>query len=260
MEIQDRIVSIIEAKGLNKKTFSEAVDIQPQTLHHIVGGRRTYPSYDVIRKILYTYSDISERWLLLGEGNMEKKIAPNIAPNSVLVHEQKVNYHTKVLPIQVDQDNNERIVYVPISARAGYKVGFSDPIYIEKLPSFNLPGHTHGTFRAFQVSGFSMYPTFNDNDIAIGQYVERVEHVYNNRVYLIVSKEDVLLKRVRLSISTKEIILLSDSEEFEPITVPFKEIKEIWCVTDKITKNMAPPSELEARVAKLEQKLSKIKR
>lgn len=187
-------------------------------------------------------------------------IAPNIAPNPVSVHEQKVNYHTKVLPIQVDQDNNERIVYVPISARAGYKVGFSDPIYIEKLPSFNLPGHTHGTFRAFQVSGFSMYPTFNDNDIAIGQYVERVEHVYNNRVYLIVSKEDVLLKRVRLSISTKEIILLSDSEEFEPITVPFKEIKEIWCVTDKITKNMAPPSELEARVAKLEQKLSKIKR
>ena len=70
MLVQDRILQIIESKGLNKNSFSNSIGIQPQTLHHIVGGRRTNPSFEVIERIISTYSDINAKWLITGEGSM----------------------------------------------------------------------------------------------------------------------------------------------------------------------------------------------
>jgi Helix-turn-helix. len=70
MNIQDRILEIIKIKGLNKNSFSSTTNIQPQTLHHIVSGRRTNPSFEVIHKIISTFSDINPRWFITGEGDM----------------------------------------------------------------------------------------------------------------------------------------------------------------------------------------------
>jgi DNA-binding XRE family transcriptional regulator len=70
MSVQDRILQIIATKGLNRNTFSNLIGVQPQTLHHIVAGRRTHPSYEVINKIISTFSDISAKWLITGTGDM----------------------------------------------------------------------------------------------------------------------------------------------------------------------------------------------
>lgn len=68
--IQERIKDLIEKKGLNKNSFSNMIGIQPQTLHHIVSGRMTKPSFEVIQKIVSTFSDINPAWLITGEGDM----------------------------------------------------------------------------------------------------------------------------------------------------------------------------------------------
>lgn len=72
MEIQDRILYLIELKGLNRNSFSKITGINPQTIHHIVTGRRTHPSFEVINKILSTFSDISSDWFILGIGEPNK--------------------------------------------------------------------------------------------------------------------------------------------------------------------------------------------
>jgi transcriptional regulator with XRE-family HTH domain len=68
--IQERIIKIIEAEGINRSNFSKKISIMPQTLHNIVSGRRTNPSYDIINSILKAYPNISARWLITGEGSM----------------------------------------------------------------------------------------------------------------------------------------------------------------------------------------------
>jgi Helix-turn-helix. len=80
MGIQDRILQIIEHSGLSRNAFSNKTGIQPQTLHHIVSGRRTKPSFDVLEKIATTFPEIDLTWLLTGEyemthTNVDKKMS-----------------------------------------------------------------------------------------------------------------------------------------------------------------------------------------
>jgi DNA-binding XRE family transcriptional regulator len=68
--IQERIRLIIEKKGLNQNSFSKKIGIQPQTLHHIIAGRLTNPSFEIIQKIISTFSDINPTWLITGNGDI----------------------------------------------------------------------------------------------------------------------------------------------------------------------------------------------
>lgn len=62
----------------------------------------------------------------------------------------------RTLVTTVDKTGRDNIVLVPIKAQAGYLQGAQQPEYIEHLPTFWLPGLNHGTYRAFEVSGYSM--------------------------------------------------------------------------------------------------------
>lgn len=66
--INERILSLIELKNLNKSSFCSKVEIKPQTLHNIISGRKTKPSFDVLKKILEHFSDVNAEWLIKGKG------------------------------------------------------------------------------------------------------------------------------------------------------------------------------------------------
>ncbi|MBU8893103.1 MAG: helix-turn-helix domain-containing protein [Bacteroidales bacterium] len=68
MNISERILHIIDLKGYNKNSFCIKTGIKPQTLHHIISGRKTNPSFNVIEKIASTFVDINTEWLITGSG------------------------------------------------------------------------------------------------------------------------------------------------------------------------------------------------
>lgn len=68
MSINERILHLIKLKGYNKNSFSRKIGIKPQTLHHIISGRKTKPSFNVIEKIVSTFVDINAKWLITGLG------------------------------------------------------------------------------------------------------------------------------------------------------------------------------------------------
>ncbi|MEH0154650.1 hypothetical protein V6R21_10965 [Limibacter armeniacum] len=72
-KINDRIVSIIKALDLSKKSFANSIGISPQTLQNIVGARKTSPAADVISSIITQYDIVNPEWLLTGRGEMLKK-------------------------------------------------------------------------------------------------------------------------------------------------------------------------------------------
>lgn len=96
--------------------------------------------------------------------------------------------------ITVDRNGNENILYVPVRARAGYLLGYGDREFLEtQLTSFSLPGLQDGTYRAFEVDGNSMEPTLKNREMVIGQWLEKFEYIREDRVHIIVTKNDGVL-------------------------------------------------------------------
>lgn len=70
--IINRLQEIVDESGLDKKSFSEKVGINPGTLSHIFTGRNN-PSLEVIIQISNIYNQYSLDWLLKGEGEKYKE-------------------------------------------------------------------------------------------------------------------------------------------------------------------------------------------
>lgn len=172
------------------------------------------------------------------------------------------------LPIVVNSEGNERIVLVDVKAAAGYPVMYQDINFIQELPTFTIPliDFSSGTFRCFEVSGDSMWPTIFNNDLVIAEY-STFATLKIKDVYVIVTSEGVLIKRVKaLAIDKSEVELSSDNSDYSSFVLKHSEIKEVWKVRKRITHVTEEPkdnaantvSELIARIDKLEIRLTKI--
>jgi phage repressor protein C with HTH and peptisase S24 domain len=76
-EISERISYIIDNHyNGNKKKFSESISFSPQVVSNIVSGRKSKPSFDVIKAILSTNDNINAEWLISGKEPMLKDPFP----------------------------------------------------------------------------------------------------------------------------------------------------------------------------------------
>jgi transcriptional regulator with XRE-family HTH domain len=78
--MKERINKIMEMKGMNSTQFAAATGIKTATLSHIFSGR-TYPSTEVITKILEKFSEICPDWILFGKGEMLRAGMPSASNN-----------------------------------------------------------------------------------------------------------------------------------------------------------------------------------
>ncbi len=167
--------------------------------------------------------------------------------------------------ITVDQQGNDNIVYVPVKARAGYLLGYGDSGFIETLPTFRLPGLNNSTYRMFEVDGPSMAPNVLHGDKLIGEWIDDLEKIRDNRVYIIVHKGGVAVKRVINRLKERgKLYLKSDTiahrHEFPTIEIDPSDIKEVWYGRLKISSDFSEPAEVYHRLADLEMDVLEMKR
>ena len=161
-------------KGLSQEEFGAPVDLSRSAVSQIESGQM-YPSLESIDKIVKYYSTSWDN--LVGHAKGKKQAEMAVASVRTLV-------------TTVDKTGRDNIVLVPIKAQAGYLQGAQQPEYIEHLPTFWLPGLNHGTYRAFEVSGYSMLADrtgFFPGDIVVGEYVEKLEDIRDGFVYILVN-------------------------------------------------------------------------
>jgi len=166
-------------------------------------------------------------------------------------------YHSIPRVLTVDTQGNDNIVFVPVKARAGYLNGFGDVDFIESLPIFRLPGLTNGTYRMFEVEGPSMAPNVLNGDKVIGEWVEDINTLADNKVYVIVHSGGVAVKRVVNRLKERgKFYLKSDTvahrHEFPTIEIDPADIKEAWYAKLKISSDFTEPAEIYHRLADLE--------
>jgi phage repressor protein C with HTH and peptisase S24 domain len=173
------------------------------------------------------------------------------------VQEDKASYMAgkkiRTVAVTVDKSGKELITYVPVRAQAGYTNGFADGEFLEKLPAFSLPILKEGSYRMFEVNGDSMLQLggggLHDGDIVIAQYVEDFYSIRDNRVYVIVSTEGVVVKRVLNRLTEKHNMVLvcnSDNKNgnYPAIILRPHQLLEVWELKAFISKQLSFSTDL----------------
>ena len=142
---------------------------------------------------------------------------------------------------------------VPVKAQAGYSKAYSSIDFIGQLEVYPIvPGidHRGAIWRYFQVDGDSMVNTFTDGDYVLASQVPREDwdDLKDWLVYVIVTADKVLIKRVTRYKDRNLWVLTSDNERYKQFTIPVAEVLELWKYRRHISWNAAPPKKFEIKL------------
>ncbi|MEP0262438.1 LexA family transcriptional regulator [Dokdonia sp.] len=166
----------------------------------------------------------------------------------------------------VDKEDQENMILVNQKAAAGYPNNIQDVEWYQKLPAFDLPlpQYRNATYRGFQVEGDSMLPNFRPDDWVLAKGVESFEYASDNKIYVIVMQDAVVVKKLQKLPDSSKVVLVSLNEEYVPYEVSVSDIQEIWQVNSKLTFNLDSGSEhtllreLQASMVELKSQINKL--
>ncbi|VAW09819.1 FIG00652636: hypothetical protein [hydrothermal vent metagenome] len=146
--------------------------------------------------------------------------------------------NTSVMPkvVTVDSSDNENMVLVNAKAAAGYPQSIQDTSWYKELPAFDipLPEFRNATYRGFQVEGDSMLPNLKPGEWVLAKAVEHIDDVGQNKIYVVVLQDAVLVKKIAKTPNSADVTLISLNETYPPYEIKPDQIQEIWEVNSKI--------------------------
>ncbi|GAA3959496.1 hypothetical protein GCM10022407_03290 [Hymenobacter antarcticus] len=196
------------------------------------------PGFDTLTQMLEVWPELSADWLVMGRGPMVHGVAvPPVAGAKAAESKPSSDAwknlgNFKVLTVTVDRVGKENTLLVPLTAQAGYPSLCNEAVYLQDMHPYHLPGFEWGTYRAFEVSGTSMSPTFGHKDIVVCSVVDRKDLLKPWECYVIVTSENLLLKRISTIITDADesFELHSDNPGYEPYRLPVADIQQLWMV------------------------------
>ena len=216
------------------RQFALSVDYLPQSLSEILKERRDV-TIELLRKSVAEYK-FNPFYIFTGDGPL------------FMTEEDNQNY--RVLTVVTNAGSDEKIVHVPDAAHAGYANQSDNPVFIQELPTFSLPDdkYRNSTHRSFGIAGDGMEPTLFEGDKVVCNFLDPTlweTEIKDNYVYVIVTKADVLIKRVNNHLKEdNQLLLLSDNTFYQPYRIGLGEIKELWYVRAKISPFLPSPQNI----------------
>lgn len=205
-------------KGYTQSDLAERLGVT----RSIIGAyeeQRAEPKIDTIQKLAYLF-----------ELSLDQLINQDLSKG---IDAPKVDTEGKtlrILPIVIDQDDQEQISIVPVSARAGYTHGYADPDYIRELPKFNLPLpelYSGKSYRLFQIEGDSMLP-IPDGSYVICEYVENWQNIKEGESHILITQSQGLVYKRVWQQDDRHLLLKSDNVLYDPYTLDTAELVEVW--------------------------------
>lgn len=258
MKLSTNLRYLRKKLGKTQDALSVELSIGRTTLANYEAGI-SEPNVETLLTIANFFGISVDELLSTNLENQQPRIIGLPAPGTP---PQKYNDIPRI--ITVDSKGNDNIVYVPVKARAGYLLGYGDTEFMETLPTFRLPGLSNATYRMFEVDGPSMAPNILHGDRLIGEWVDDLEKVRDNRVYIVVHNGGVAVKRIINRLKERgKFYLKSDTiahrHEFPTLEIDPSDIKEMWYGRLKISSDFSEPAEVYHRLADLETDMMEMK-
>lgn len=238
-----RFKKVREDLQFTQQAFAEILSIKGSTID--IERGKTKLTGKVVMKLLHLYQ-ISPLWLY---GESYQKI---------------ISLHNEDLAPKVlvtTPDNEDAIVLVNQKAAAGYPNNIQDVDWYQTLPVFNipLPQYKNATYRGFQVEGDSMLPNIQPHDWVLGKSVPSISEASDKKIYIVVLKDSVLVKKIQKLNDPTKIRLISFNEEYLPIDVQIKNIQELWLVNSKLSFGLEEASNNSGLLKQLQQSMNELK-
>ncbi len=214
---------------------------------------RTKLSGETIKELLKQFG-INPLWIY-GESNQKR------------LNLTQLNTVPKV--ISVDSQGQENMTLVNQHASAGYPQNIRETGWHQQLPAFQLPlpQFKNATYRGFQIEGDSMEPHFHTGEWVLAKAIDNIEHANDGKVYVVVTEDSVLIKKLhKIPQSKTTIKLISLNSEYAPFEVALQDIQELWQVNSKLTFSVDTPTEshllqeLKASMKELKEELKQFKK
>jgi phage repressor protein C with HTH and peptisase S24 domain len=216
-----------EENNFTQSEFADLLGIKNSTAD--IERGRTKLSGKVVAELLrqfginplWLFGDSGQKYLQISKGDVSPKV------------------------VTVNSADSENIVMVNQKAAAGYPHNVQDVEWYNQLPAFDipLPEFRNATYRGFQVEGDSMLPNYRPGEWVMAKAVGGIDEVSNNRVYVVVLYDSVLVKKLQKLPDPSKLLLISLNEEYLPLEVKVNDIQELWQVNSKLTFNLDNPSE-----------------
>lgn len=202
--INERILYIIEIKADgNQKKFAETIGVMPQVINNIVSGRKSKPSFDVLKSIISTYVDLNPEWLLTGKGSMLK---------------QKLNIIGNQKSAEATMDIQDIPLY-NLEATAGLVELFRSEKVTSVLDSIRIPGIPKCD-GGLSITGDSMYPLLKSGDIVLYKEIPvEQQSIFFGEMYLLGVRVDeweemITVKYVQKSEKGEEYVKLVSQNQY----------------------------------------------
>ena len=227
-----------EKRVRSSRAFALSLEYLPQSLSEILKGRRDV-TIELLRKAVALYK-INPVYIMTGDGPMFMT--------------DETNQSFRVLTTIRTPKDDELIVHVPQPAQSSYAAELGDPSFISELPTYSLPDYKYkvGTHRSFDVPGDSMEPTLFEGDKVVCSFLDPTlweSGIKDNFAYVIVTRSDVVVRRVRNLINdSKELELLPENTFYDPRRIGLAELREIWYVRARITPFLPSPQNIQRYV------------
>jgi len=206
-QANDRMMALIKFFGKSLEDVAVDVDIPLAELKEYANKEKNV-TYSILKKFTSSYFGFNADWLLTGKGKIEE----DAEEYSTLLDEKKKDS----IPYYKD---------LPVSAgESGLAV-----INMSEKPSgfMQIPNVT--AERLFPVIGCSMLPTIKQGDIIGVNKIERIDRVEPDKIYMIVTREERMLKRLRID-NDDETILWCVSDNYKEFKIYKSEIISIFHV------------------------------
>ena len=207
-DINIRIKAICdEVFNGNLSQMAKATYISRTTLISIIGEQQSSPGYDVLRKIVeMPTADISETWLLTGDGDMyvENEPKPEIS------YTDGVPYYDEMFECGFNE------LIAPNS---------ENPEYLIKMP-----GYEKATLWC-NASGASMEPEINNGDIIAMRRIEDFSFLTFGDIYGIITTNGLrTIKRIGKSTNPGCYRLIPTNKEYDEQDIPKDKIMIVYRV------------------------------
>jgi phage repressor protein C with HTH and peptisase S24 domain len=221
--IVDRILEIIELKGISKSKFYKETGLSNGFLDKVkdIGVSK-------IEHILNSYPEINSDWLLTGKGDM---IRSELQAYSK-IHRLNAGARKVAEPLSIDRG----IPLVNVTAIGGFGNSNFAIEQMDVKEYYVIPKFKHKQIDfMIEVEGSSMYPKYNSGDVVACRIINEKNFIQWNKTHVVGTRDQgIIIKRIKRGDDDQKLLMVSDNDQYDPFEVRREDITGVALVVGVI--------------------------